>query len=82
MVIVLLLLFSHLIHTRLTSGLMDLDSLHLYVFKILFKIKSFFCVLKIYSHKTKQNKNFNVFFYCYVHQLTYQNTIFRHYLVD
>ena len=33
--------------------------------------------LKRYSYKTKKIKSD---FYCYVHHLTYQNTIFTHYL--
>ena len=35
--------------------------------------------LKIYSHKMK---NFKSVLNCYVHQLTYQNTTFTHYLED
>ena len=35
--------------------------------------------LKIYSHKTN---NFKSVFYCYVHQLTYQNTTCMHYMED
>ena len=35
--------------------------------------------LKIYSHKIK---NFKSVFYCYVHQLTNQNTTFTHFLED
>ena len=48
-----------------------------YFFCLIYSIKT--QALKIYSYKTK---SFKSVFYCYVHQLTHQNTTFMHYLED
>ena len=53
------------------------DSIKYFIENLDRSVKSISYFLKIYSHKI-----FKVFFYYYVHQLTYQNTILTHYFED